>query len=270
MNWHRILELAVFDLRWSIFRRKGLMYILPFGLFWYLVLKRFYEGAANWIQSSEFLMLAGTKFDLEIISHLFVELPPSLSAYFILGIYTTPFFTMLAANDLFATDLGSGYFRFLITRCHRIEMFLARCLSSLMIIASCTFISGAAALLIATFIEDYSLTLTATYFIKIISILMLYSTPFVAGMAVLSSMLNSAIAVMLLSSVGYTMTLIGIYIAEAAFDEPVMFFYLLPSGIKKDLISQDNAELFMAIASTPAYTLILAWIAWSVFKRRNF
>jgi hypothetical protein len=270
MNWHRTLELALFDLRWSIFRRKGLMYILPFGLFWYLVLKRFYDGAANWLQSSDFLMLAGTRFDLEIISRLFVELPPSLSAFFILAIYTTPLFTMLAANDLFATDLGSGYFRFLITRCHRIEIFLARCLGSLMMIASCTLVSGAAALLIATFIEAYPATLAAAYFVKISTILMLYSIPFIAGMAVLSAMLNSAIGVMLLAAAGYTMILIGIYIAEAAFDEPVMFFYLLPSGIKKDLISLEHADLFMAIACIPAYTLILAWIAWSIFKRRNF
>ena len=270
MNWHRILELALFDLRWSIFRRKGLMYILPFVLFWYLVLKRFYDGAANWIQSSDFLMLASTRFDMELISHLFVELPPSMSAFFILALYMTPFFTMLAANDLFATDLGSGYFRFLITRCQRSEIFLARCLSSLMIIASCTVVCAAAAVLIATFIEGYSGTVTGGYFFKITSILILYSIPFIAGMALLSTMLNSAIAVMLLASAGYTLILIGIYIAEAAFDEPVMFFYLLPSGIKKDLISMHSTDLLIAVASTPAYALILAAIAWFLFKRRNF
>jgi len=270
MNWHRILELAVFDLRWSIFRRKGLMYILPFSLFWYVVLKRFYDGAANWIQSSDFLMLASTRFDMEIISHLFVELPPSMSAFFILALYTTPFFTMLAANDLFASDLGNGYFRFLITRCHRSEIFLARCLSSLLIIASCTLVCTAVAGLIATFIEGYPGTLTCGYFFKIISILIIYSIPFVAGMAVLSAMLNSAIAVMLLACAGYTLILIGIYIAEAAFDEPAMFFYLLPSGMKKDLISMHGTDMLIAVASTPAYALILACIAWFLFKRRNF
>lgn len=270
MNWHRILELALFDLRWSIYRRKGLMYILPFSLFWYLVLKRFYDGAANWIQSSDFLMLASTKFDMEIISHLFVELPPSMSAFFILALYTTPFFTMLAANDLFASDLGSGYFRFLITRCQRSEIFLARCLSSLMIITICLLICGAAAALIATFVEGYPATQTGGYFFKIISILIIYSIPFIAGMAVLSAMLNSAIAVMLLACAGYTMILIGIYIAEAAFDEPVMFFYLLPSGIKKDLISMNSSDMLIALVSTPAYTLILACTAWFLFKRRNF
>jgi hypothetical protein len=98
---------------------------------------------------------------------------------------------------------------------------------------------------------------------------MLYSIPFIAGMAVLSAMLNSAIAVMLVACVSYTVTLIGLYIASTAFDEPVMFFYLLPSGIKKDLVSMHNTDLFMAIASTPLYTLILALIAWFIFKRRN-
>ena len=269
MNWHRILELTLYDLRWSIFRRKGLMYVLPFSLFWYLVLKRFYDGAANWIQSSDFLMLASTRFDMEIVSHLFVELPPSMSAFFILAIYTTPFFTMLAANDLYASDMGTGYFRFLITRCQRSEIFLARCLGSLMIITFCTLVCGITALLIAIFIEGYPGTTAVGYLLKIISILMLYSIPFIAGMAVLSPMLNSAITVMLVACVSYTVTLIGLYIASAAFDEPVMFFYLLPSGIKKDLISMHNTDLLIAIASTPVYTLILALIAWSIFKRRN-
>lgn len=269
MNMHRTLELTLFDLRWSLLRRKGLMYILPFSLFWYLVLKRFYEGAANWLQSSDFLMLAGTRFDLEIITHLFVELPPSMSAFFILAIYTTPFFTMLAANDLFATDMGSGYFRFLISRCHRIEIFLARYLSSFLVIAFCTVIAAAAAALIAAFIEDYPITVTAGYFLKITSILILYSLPFIAGMAIISSLLNSAVTAILLASVGYVILLLGIYIAEAAFDEPTLFFYLLPSGIKKDLISMDTASVFMALAAVPAYSLIFAWMAWAVFRRRN-
>ena len=269
MNWRRILELALFDLRWSLLRRKGLIYILPFALFWYLVLKRFYEGAANLLQSSDFLMLASTRFDMEMLSHLFVELPPSMSAYFILALYTTPFFTMLAANDMYATDLGNGYFRFLITRCQRGEMFLARSLGCLMLITGCLILCGATATLIATFIENYPATLTLSYFFRITSILILYSIPFIAAMAILSSLLNSAIAVMLLACVGYVVALIGIYSAEAAFKEPVMYFYLLPSGVKKDLISMNNADLWIAIAALPAYTLIYGWAAWAVFRRRN-
>lgn len=270
MNIHRILELALFDLRWSLLRRKGLMFILPFALFWYLVLKRFYEGAANWIQSSDFLMLASTRFDMDIVNHLFVELPPSMSAFFILAIYTTPFFTMLAANDMFASDLGSGYFRFLITRCRRSEIFLARCLGSLLLIAFCLLVSGVAAMLIATFVEAYPATVTVSYFLKISAILVLYAIPYITAMAVLSTLMNSAIAVMLLACVGYTITLIGIYSAKAAFNEPVIFFYLLPSGIKKDLLSMNSADLLMAIASIPAYALIFGSIAWSLFKRRSF
>jgi hypothetical protein len=270
MNWHRTLQITLFDLRWAIFRRKGLMFILPYCLFWYLILKQFYEGAANWIQSSEIMMLASTRFDIEMISHLFVELPPSMSAFFILALYMTPFFTMLAANDLFASDLGSGYFRFLVTRCHRVEIFLARCLSALLIITVCTIITATAAALIATFIEGYTVRVVTTYLLRIIPILLLYSTPYLACMAIVSAMLNSPIVVILLASAGYTVLLICISIADVAFDEPVIFSYLVPSGIKKDLISLDHADLLMAIAVTPAYTLIFAWLAWAIFKRRNF
>ena len=269
MNFHRILELALFDLRWSLLRRKGLMYILPFGLFWYVVLKQFYQGAAYSIQTNGVVILSGIGFDMDTLNHLFIELPPSMSALYLGAIYTAPFFVMLAANDLFSSDLGGGYFRFLVTRCQRSEIFLARCLSCLLIIASCTLICAAITGLIATFIEGYPGTVTSAYFFKIIFILIIYSIPFVAGMAVLSAMLNSAITVMLLAVVGYTLTLLGISIAEVAFHEPVIFNYLLPSGVKKDLISIKSADLWIAIAALPAYTLIYGWAAWSVFRRRN-
>ena len=270
MNWHRTLQLALFDIRWAVLRRKGLMYILPYFLFWYLVLKQFYEGAAYTIQTNGVLMLTSIGFDMETLNHLFIELPPSMSAFFIGAIYTTPFFILLAANDLFASDLGSGYFRFLITRCHRLEIFLARCLAVVLIILICTIISGVAAALIATFIEGYAVKVTIPYLLRIIGMLMFYSMPFIAIMAIVSAALNSPIGVILLASVGYTVLLICIYIAEAALDDPLIFFYLLPSGIRKDLISPDNTDVLVALASTPAYTLIFAWLAWTLFKRRNF
>lgn len=270
MNWHRILELTLFDLRWSLFRRKGLMYILPFSLFWYLVLKSAYEGAANnWYQTNGVLILASIGFDMETLNRLFIELPPSMSALFVGAIYTTPFFIMLAANDLFATDLGSGYFRLLISRCHRIEIFLARYLSGFLLTAFCTVITAVAATLIATFIEDYPVTTTMGYFLKVISLLILYSMPFIAVMAIISSSLNSAITAILLASVGYPILMLCLSIADAYFNKPELFLYLLPSSVKKDLISLETAGLFTALAAIPLYTVIFAWMGWAVFKRRS-
>ena len=270
MNWHRTLEIALFDLRWAAVRRKGLMFILPYFLFWFLVLRQFYKGAAYSIQTKGVLLLSGIGFDIETLNHLFIELPPSMSAMLIGALYTTPFFTLLAANDLFASDLGSGYFRFLITRCQRVEIFLGRCLGVFFLILVCTSLTGIATALIAYHVEGYAIDVTLPYLFRVISIMVLYAMPFIAVTAIFSALLHSAIGVMLLASVSYTVLLISIYIAQAAFDEPVMFLYLLPSGIRNDLISLDNSDVLVAIASIPAYSLIFGWLAWVVFKRRNF
>jgi len=270
MNWRRISELAFYDLRFSVFSRKGLLFLFPFFVFWYLVLKKFYDGVAALIQSSEALMIASTKFDIDILTNLFIDHPPSLSSFFILAVYSTPLFAMLIANDMYATDLGSGYFRYLISRTQRIEIFLARYLSTFILIACSLVIVGIASSVISVQLEGYAVDNVLIYFIQIIMILFLYICPYIAFMAIISALMNSAIAALCVSMVSYISILIFIFIANATFEDTNLFFYLLPSGMKIDLIVIDYIATPLALASLPAYTFAYGYIAWTIFTRRNF
>lgn len=268
MNWRRIALITVFDLRCSVFRLKGLIFLLPFFLFWYLLLREFYDGLATRLQSSEILMLLSAKFDMDLIARLLVDHPPSLSAFFIFGLYSTPFFAVLAANDSFASDLGNGYFRFLTARCQRIEIFLGRYLSTFSLFAASLSVVTVAAGLISIFIEGYTFSHVLVYSIQIISIMILYAAPYLAFMTIISCMFNSAIAALSLGMLAYISIVFTIFILNGLFSETNSFSYLLPSSAKTSLISDDSFAF--AVASLPAYTLIYAWLGWVIFRKRNF
>jgi len=269
MNMHRLGELVYYEIKISLLKRKGLLFLLPFFFFWYLVLSNFYDGsAASWIQSNEILMLLSVKFDMNIVSSLFLDNPPSLSVFYLFSLYTMPFFALLVANDMFASDLGNGYFRFLISRCHRLELFLARYLSTFLLTAISFALVGIVATAISIFTEGYEISPVIFYYAKILSILMLYIAPYLAFMAFISAQVNSAIAAIFLGMVSYTSILISIYIANAAFDTSA-FIYLLPSSLKQDLLSTDIQTLIIAISTLPAYFVILASLAWLRFSKRS-
>ena len=270
MNWRRIALITVFDLRCSVLRLKGLIFLLPFFLFWYLLLREFYDGIATRLQSSEVLMLLSAKFDMDLIARLLVDHPPSLSAFFIFGLYSTPFFAVLAANDSFASDLGNGYFRFLTARCQRIEIFLGRYLSTITLLAAALSVVAVAAGLISIFIEGYAFSHVLLYAIQITSVLILYTAPHLAYMTIISSMFNSAIAALFLGMLAYISIVFSIFILNILFSETNSFAYLLPSSVKASLIGDDGFAFAVAITSLPAYTLIFAWLGWGIFRKRNF
>jgi len=270
MNWRRISELTLFDLCYSVFRLKGLLFLFPFCIFWYLVHKAFYDVIVTRFPLNEMLASLSIVFDIEIITNLINEHPISLSAYFILALYTTPFFALLAANNMFASDLGDGYFRYLVTRTQRIEIFLARYLSSFVLMAVPLIITGLIAAVISVLTEGYVIKEVLLYFIQIILILFIYTAPHLAYMAIISASVNSAIAALLLGMVSYVSIVVCIFIANAFYPESKLFSYLLPSGSKHGLFELDLFELSISLTSLVAYTIVFACIAWTILRRRNF
>lgn len=245
------------------------MFILPFGLFWYFVVKRFAEGNGDLIQSSLIAMLLATGHDVELVTYLFSK-PSELSSFLVLALYFTPLFALLAGNDMYASDLGQGFFRFLITRCQRLELFLARFLSIFLLASVLTCLAGLALALSLSANGEYSFAEIYPYLFWILLTLIVYMASFLAYMAIISCLMSSAIATLLVAMVSYTCLLIGISIANAYVNDSGIFSYLLPSGLKTDLIAVDTHDLTLALACLPAYCLIFGILAWLRFKSRNF
>jgi ABC-type transport system involved in multi-copper enzyme maturation permease subunit len=268
MNLRRITELVIFDLRWSLLKRKGLMFLLPFSLLWYSVIKSIIDGKTELLQSSLVAMLLGTGHEIELISYLFTK-PAEMSSLLILALYSTPMFALLAANDLYASDIGRGYFRLLITRVRRSEIFIARYLSVYLLVSVSITLVGVIAVVTLSMNSDYELMDMVSYLGWILLILLLYMAPFLAYMAIISSYFNSAISSLLMGIVSYTVLIIVLPIANFYMDANDAFSYLIPGKLKPDLMAIGTYDLYYALAALPAYTIIYLCIAWLFFSKRN-
>ena len=145
MNRQRLIQLWWFDLRHSLFSLKGLIFLIPFLVFWYPVLRIIYTNLSAWMYRQESLVFAYSVLNADVVNKLLVEHPPSLSIYFLTSLSVFPFFAILAGTGQFASDLGNGYFKLISTRCLRCEVFFSRYLSTLaLMIAAITLVSMAA------------------------------------------------------------------------------------------------------------------------------
>jgi Cu-processing system permease protein len=245
------------------------MFILPFALMWYFVIKNIIDDQSDILQSSMVAMLLGTGHQFDLVTYLYTK-PAELSSFLILAIYFTPMFALLAGNDLYASDIGRGYFRLLITRCQRLEIFIARFLSVLILVSISIGIVGLVTVVTLMINSSYETMEMLSYLFWILMILIFYMAPFIAYMAIISSLFNSAISTILVGMVSYTVLIIAIPITNAYLSEGGIFSYLLPSGLKADLMAIDTYDLYTALAVMPVYTFIFLYIAWLRFRNRNF
>jgi hypothetical protein len=266
MNWYRITTLLLFDLRHSIFAIKGLVFLIPFFLFWCLFLYSLKDGAASWLSSNEGMLIATRVFDFDTAKSLFLYHSPTLSLFFILAITMMPVFVILGANDQVASDSARGPLRFLLTRCTRNEIFLARFLSALTLIGSAFCIITLMATMIALTTDINTAPAIIHYGIQTGLTLIVYVTPFVAFMSIISAFTSSALGSLLTGFSLYCL-LLGIIVYYKA-NFPIIAF-LLPSAIKKYLYSTDLQLFVFAVCSLLLYTLIYSFLGWLLFRKRN-
>ncbi len=119
MNWQRIALLLRFDLFYSLIRLRAWVFLAPLFLFWFALFKQINKGVTDMIQSQEGIMITSAIYGTDGALNLFIDHPPSISLFYLITLSTIPFFVVLASYDMFSTDLGSGFLRFLTARCKR-------------------------------------------------------------------------------------------------------------------------------------------------------
>ena len=181
MNLQRILVLALFDLRHSLLRIKGLMFLLPFFLYWLLIMKLMYEGGIEFVSSQAGRVISILIIDplfsgdaVEIAHTLFDKNPATLSIALILGLTMSPLFCILAGCNQLAGDAGRYSFRFLLTRCTRTELLLSRYFSSAALIAISYLVLGIGMSLLSLEIDHFNTLETFNYGLGIAFILIIY------------------------------------------------------------------------------------------------
>jgi hypothetical protein len=270
MNWRRVALILQFDLRHAVFRVRGLLFIIPFAMLWYPILRNFDHDVSAWFRGREGIMVAATLFDVDVAAALFIDHPPLLSAFFLVALASAPFFVILAAHDQVASDLGSGYFRFLSIRCTRFEIFLGRLLGALVLLSCAYGVVGIAAAALSMLADGTPAGAAFLYLLQIMLTVFLYIAPLVAYAALVSALCSSALAALLLGMAGYAALLILMWAGNGLFTDHAPFSYLLPSGIKNHLFGVDALRSTLAAACLPVYALAYGWCGWKIFGMRNF
>lgn len=263
MNWKRLVILVLFDLRHSLFKLKGLLFLIPFFCFWYWIFKLLVKNGTDFLVTEKSFGITFLFFrDTEIVQSLLINNPPTLSVFLVFSVATMPFFIMLAGNNQLATDAGTCTLRFLLTRCTRLEIYLSRFLSSYLLIVFTFIITVVIAIAISLKYDNFLFNEILNYSWKVLLITLVYAIPFVAFMASISAFMSSALGTLLMSAVIYiTLLVLGNYLP---FD-----FSLLPSGLKHYLYIPGTSNLVNLLIGIVTYTLIYAVIGWQIFNKRN-
>ena len=266
MHIKKVITLLGFDFYHSIFRLKGLAFLIPFSLFWFSMLGILNKGGAEFLSSIEGLMLISKLTSLEVAQQLLVLHPPMLSVFLLTALTVTPLFVFLGANNQLASDASSGSFRYLLSRCTRAEIFISRFLSAYLIIAIGIACACLASTLISLDNDKHDLNETITYALQSLSFVLIYTLPYVAYMTVISAFMSSALGTILMAATIYFMTLVLIIYLNGDFPS---INYLLPDVFKKDLIGVASNDLTVAIPGLLAMTTIYLCIAWIIFRQRD-
>ena len=189
MNIKRVITLLGFDFFHSLLRLKGLAFLIPFALFWYITLRVLNKGGAEFLSSMEGLMLITKLTSLEVAQALLILHPPTLSVFLLTALTVTPLFVFLGANNQLASDAASGSFRYLLSRCTRLEVFFSRFLSAYFMIAMGIFFACLASTFISLDNDNHELNETIIYALQSLSFVLLYTLPYVAFMTIISALM---------------------------------------------------------------------------------
>ncbi len=266
MNIKRVITLLGFDFYHSLFRLKGLAFLIPFAMFWYSMLRVLNEGGSDFLTSIEGLMLVTKLTSLEVAQQLLVLHPPTLSMFLLTALTVTPLFVILGANNQLAADASSGSFRYLLSRCTRLEIFISRFLSAYFMIAMGIVFACLASTIISLDNDNRELSETIVYALQSLSLVLLYTLPYVAFMSIISAFMSSALGSILMGACVYVMTFVLIIYWNSDFPS---ISYLLPNTFKNDLIAIASNDSVFAISGILAMTTIYLGVAWIIFRKRN-
>ena len=270
MNWQNIALLLRFDFLYSLARLKGWVFLMPFFLFWFVT---FYyvvgdEDLIGKFTSSETEGLM-TVYGYDTVINLFINHPISISLPHMLLIITTPFFVVLAAYGQFCRDLRTGFYRFLATRCRRIEIFLGQFLSAIILVLLAYLVVTIISVLLSIQNDGFPFSAIISYALQTYLAAVLYALPYIALMALLSAFFNSQVAVLFF---GFAFSgIVYMFFVYSVLTQGVsLVAFSLPIGLFRDLFKLETTEYFTALGVLPVYFIVYSILAFLVFDRRNF
>lgn len=273
MNALRLSTVSVLtrqDLYYALRSTRGLLFLVFFGVFWLWLFTKLAGGGAQWLANPEGNFIIGWLFDPKVARSLFVGRSATLSTFFLIAVSTIPFFVLFAASDQTANDIGSKYLRFLIPRCNRIEIYVARFLGAALLVAMAYVLVTCVAMLMALFVDNTSIAVILVDGVLVSLSLVVYSLPFIALMSLCSVVVGSAGLSALVGISFYVVVLVVVAVVGIKMPDVADFVaYLLPNATKNLILQLKWSSLIQTLIMVPIYVMVYGYLGWRIFSRRD-
>ena len=269
MNWRHIGILIRYDLSYSLRSAKSLLFLVFYGLLWFWILWKLSEGAAAWLAQPDGTVIASWFFDIELATSLFQQHSPTLSVFFLLVLGVTPFFAFWSACDQTAGDIATRHLRYLMPRCGRHELFWARFLSASLFFIAAQCIIVVSAIMIALYVDNRESSEVIGYGLRIWLVVVAYSLPFVALMALLSALTASAGLAVLVAICIHALVTVLVLLIKLRTPQFEGLEYLMPTALRDYFISLDDRLWITGLVLLSIYLIVYLLAGWAVFRRRD-
>ena len=194
---------------------------------------------------------------------------PQLAVYWLLALYLLPPFAVLVAADQSASDLARGTLRFQALRASRATLFLGRfagqCAVQLgLVIVTLGSVLVALAMQSPERLPDALAVVPAVVLALFVSLL-----PFVALMALCSTLARSPRQATLFAVIGWVAVSILIGLARDAFGPQAAFEHVLPGSESSILRTLSGEAVLSRIGPPLVQTAVLLALGLLVFRRRS-
>jgi len=274
MNWRSLLVVVRYDLAYAGRSARGILFGVFYVMFWAWLLWKLGTGLSEFLarpgESGAFLdLVLSYMLDSELAGTIFRERPATLSAFFLIGLYTTPAFSIWGGSDQLASHIGSRHLRFIVPRCGRFELYLGRFLGSFLFVAAFTLLAGLGATILSLCIDDAASGAVLLHALRVNLTLVAYAAPFTALVAIFGA-LTAVPAVAAICAYGALLS-VKIISGLLAIRIPAIgaVAYLFPNSLQTMLLGSDAGKVAGATALLFVYTAAYFAMGWLGFRRRN-
>lgn len=247
--------------------RHGWLGICALGLIWICFLSYVIRPAAQYMSSPDMGMLLQLFFNRLGANALSNWQSTEMALYWFFALYLLPFFTMISAADQIASDKARGTMRFLVLRASRSQIFFGRFIGQYLIqvvIVLVTLLSVLA--LVAVNAPDNIAAALADAPI-VAANLALVLLPYVALMALVSVLANSARQATLYAIVGWIVMWFALGYVQNNFGPFPILDWVLPGSQLGSLVKLGGWDTLQLAPIPLLHTVVLLMFGWIAIRR---
>lgn len=239
----RISSIAIFELVRLFKTKSGALTLLAFATVWLIILYYFVSSAVDVVSSGSFKDIAINVFGALGIEDLLSWPVPELAIYWLVALYSFPFFTILFTNDQTCGDKSRGTLRFITLRTTRSELLFGRFIGQVVIMAILIALTLIATMLMATLRDPSASVYGFSIGVQIFIDLFVVVLPFIALMTFFNTFSNSSKLVIVYAVLFFGILPLALNLIEYLLGLGQALHYIIPGVQIDDVVNPADLTL---------------------------